>query len=384
LEVSSGIVVGQGGGSTFPSVSGRDPIDLLRERLRTFLAAPPCVVAFSGGRDSSALLALLVDEARREGLPEPLAVTARWDDDQASDESAWQEEVMSVIGASHWEIIRPGTDLDLLGEEATATLDGLGLLWPPPAYALLPMIRMARGGTFLSGEGGDEAFGLWPYGRLWSSVRNRSVPRQSDVRALLLGCSPRAVRRRRWQRNLPPYQTWLRPEAHRAMSLALADDQSDDPLRWDHYQVVSRRRRAVDLTVATLGRLCALESCTYWGPFLDEEFLASLAAWGGPFGRGDRTEVMSALFAQVLPSAILSRTTKASFAGVFWGPGSRLFAQEWDGSGLDDRLIDPVALRLAWLAPVPVYGAALPLHAAWIYRNRQTGTRPTAGPGTDP
>jgi tRNA(Ile)-lysidine synthase TilS/MesJ len=81
------MVVGQGDGHRFPVDSGSHPASALRAIARSVLATPPCVVAFSGGRDSSALLALLVDEARRAGLPEPVAVTARWDEDEASDES---------------------------------------------------------------------------------------------------------------------------------------------------------------------------------------------------------------------------------------------------------------------------------------------------------
>jgi hypothetical protein len=377
LEVAAGMVVGQGRGPRFAADPRVGPLGVLRQRAISLLASPPCVVAFSGGRDSSALLAVLIDVARREGLPEPIAVTARWDEDAASDESAWQEEVATTVGLREWEIIRPGTDLDLLGEQATSALTHLGLMWPAPAYALRPMMRLAKGGSFVSGEGGDEAFGLWPYGRLWSTLRKGQVPRSGDLRTLALGCAPRPLRRRRWEHNLPPYQTWLRPEALRHMAVALADDQADDPLTWGHYQVVSRRRRAMDLTVRTLEGLSALEHSTYVGPFLDERFLAALAAWGGPLGRGDRTEVMISLFEGVLPDPVLTRVSKASFGGVFWGPSSRRFAEEWDGSGLAGELVDADALRAAWRAPVPVYGSALPLQAAWLFdHHRRQATVP--------
>jgi asparagine synthase (glutamine-hydrolysing) len=366
LEVASGVVVGGVDGAPFPPDAGPDPMAVLARIAAEALATPPCVVAFSGGRDSSALLAVLADVARREGLPPPVAVTARWDDDEASDESIWQELVIEQVGVGDWEVIRPGTDLDLLGTGATDILDRGGLMWPPPAYALAPMIAKSDGGVFLSGEGGDEAFGLWPYGRLWSTVRSRHLPRQSDLRGLALGCSPRAVRRWRWQHNLPPYQSWLRPEAFRRVAWAMADERADDSLRWDHYQVVSRDRRAVELTERTLQSLCALAGSRFVAPFLDRPFLSSLAAWGGALGRGDRTEVMTALFAGLLPDPVLSRTSKASFGGVFWGPESRRFAEEWDGTGLDDHLVDAAALCRAWLEPVPVYGSALPLHAAWL------------------
>ncbi|MGD0391389.1 MAG: asparagine synthase-related protein [Acidimicrobiales bacterium] len=370
LEVAAGLVVGQADGPHFTADHSVHPIAALRELATTLLAIPPCVVAFSGGRDSSALLAVLLDVARLEGLDEPIAVTARWDDDEASGESAWQEEVVRAIGVDRWEIIRPGTDLDLLGDEAAGVLDRLGLVWPAPAHALIPMIRLAAGGVFLSGEGGDEAFGLWPYGRLWADIRARRVPRRSDLCSLALGCTPRALRRRHWQRSQPPYQTWLQPSALARLAEDQAEDQADDPLRWDRYQVVSRRRRATELTLGTLERLCALHSSRFAAPFTDERFLSALAAWGGPLGRGDRTAVMTALFSDVLPGTVVARTSKASFGAVFWGPACRRFAEEWDGTGLSPELVDPEALRRAWLAPVPVYGAALPLHAAWLYERR--------------
>jgi asparagine synthetase B (glutamine-hydrolysing) len=370
LEVASGIVVGRGTGHSFDADRRLDPIAVLRSLCRLALTKEPCVVAFSGGRDSSVLLAVLVDVAREEGLAEPIAVTARWDQDEASDERIWQEQVIRAIGIRDWQVIRPGTDLDLLGAEATWALDKLNLLWPAPAYAFLPMIRIAAGGVLITGEGGDEAFGLWPFGHLWSTLRNRHLPIQSELQAFALACCPRPLRRRIWQRRVSAYQEWLRPDAFEEVSRMLANDEADDPLRWDRYQVVSRCRRAVDLSVRTFQGISGLHGTEFVGPFLDEKFLSALAAWGGPLGKGDRTTVMTRLFADLLAGPILSRTSKASFGGVFWGPRSRKFAEDWQGSGINTELIDPEVLRREWLKPVPVFGAALPLHAAWLYERK--------------
>jgi hypothetical protein len=372
LDVAAGVVVGQGPDpfSSGDPGKGRNPSARLVSLASTLLAEPPCVIAFSGGRDSSVLLALFVD-------------VARWDDDEASDERQWQEQVVSSIGAKNWEILRPGTDLDLLGVEAVTALGRQGLMWPPPAYAFLPMIRRAAGGTFVSGEGGDEAFGLWPHARFWSAVRHRRIPVRADLAAAVVGCAPRGYRRYRWERALPPYQSWLQPGALAAFGRQLADDQADDPLWWNRYQQVSRRRRAVGLTLATLDGLCASHGTRYSAPLLDTGFLQALGAWGGYRGRGDRTGVMIQLFGDLLPATVLSRTSKASFGGVFWGPESRQFAEEWDGSGLDSRLVDVEALRQAWLSPVPVYGSALPLHAAWLYNHApRAADLGAAGSGT--
>ena len=54
------------------------PREAMERVLREALQRAPCIVAFSGGRDSSAVLALAVDLARREGLQEPLPVTRRF------------------------------------------------------------------------------------------------------------------------------------------------------------------------------------------------------------------------------------------------------------------------------------------------------------------
>ncbi len=89
---------------------------------------------------------------------------------------------------------------------------------------------------------------------------------------------------------------------------------------------------------------------------------------------------MKAVFSPLLDDAILSRRSKATFGDVFWGPESRQFAKDWDGKGLDPRWVDAVALRAAWLEPKPVYGAALPLQAAWLARQeRSTGSTTPGG-----
>ena len=373
LEVASGRIVGPGGGPLLRPDPTEHPTGVLRDQARTLLASPPCIIAFSGGRDSSAILAEFMHVARSEGLPDPIPATARWDDDEASDEREWQEHVIGIVGAKEWEIVKPGSDLDLLGPQATGTLERVGLMWPAPAYVNLPLIRLASGGSFVSGEGGDEAFGLWEYGRLTTTLRNHHLPRRSDLRALARGCLPRPVRRLRWRKSLEEFETWLRPEARAAFTDALVEECAAEPLRWDRYQAFSRRSRAKDLTQQTFDELCSRHGARFAAPFLQRPFLASLAAWGGALGKGDRTAVMTALFSETLPGPVLSRTSKATFGGVFWGPASRRFASEWDGSGVDGSLVDTEALRRAWLEPLPVFSSALPLHAAWLHGQSSRG-----------
>jgi predicted phosphoadenosine phosphosulfate sulfurtransferase len=52
---------------------------VLEELILPVLQRPRCVIGFSGGRDSSSLLALGTHLARREDLPMPVAFTFRYD-----------------------------------------------------------------------------------------------------------------------------------------------------------------------------------------------------------------------------------------------------------------------------------------------------------------
>lgn len=368
LDVASGVVLGCVDVKDHESAPepASSPIDVLQDEACRLLESGPCVVAFSGGRDSSALLAVFTSVARRFGLAEPVAATLRWEGDASSDESEWQEQVVRSLGISQWEVIRPAEDLDLLGPEATAALSKHGLLWPPPAYAICPMLRRASGGTLISGEGGDETFGLWPYAKVWASLSARRRPPVRELAKLAAGFTPLTLRRALWRWREPPYQDWLTPGARRTYGRALSTEMATDPVWWDDYLAVMRRSRSITLGLETMTWLAGEEGARFVTPFHNPAFLDAMARLGGRRGMGGRTSIMTALFSDLLAPAILTRATKASFGGVFWGPASRQFARTWTGEGFDPSLVEVERLRAAWLAPTPVAGSALPLHAAWL------------------
>ena len=62
---------------------------------------------------------------------------------------------------------------------------------------------------------------------------------------------------------------------------------------------------------------------------------------------------MTSLFGDLLPEDVLDRRTKASFDGAFWNEPSRAFARRWDGSGVDDDVVDVDALRAEWSKESP-------------------------------
>src|SRR5690606_14138811 len=101
-------------------------------------------------------------------------------------------------------------------------------------------------------------------------------------------------------------------------------------------------------------------------PLQDPRFVSALAHDGGAWGFRGRTDTMRFLFGDLLPDAVLSRRSEASFNGSRFGDGERDFAAGWDGSGVDDRLVDVRLLRDLWLGERPPGVTGLLLHQAWL------------------
>ncbi len=369
LDVASGVVLGNVARPEWPPVDD-DPLEVLFEEARRVLERGRCVVAFSGGRDSSAVLATILHVARKDGFEDPLALTARWPGNEDADESAWQEHVAQELSLKHWEIVTPGTDFDLLGPISTGLLREHGLLWPAPVAAMLPMIDAAADGVLVTGEGGDEVFGTWSLATAWDRLR-RGQLRLRGLRAVAGAAMPKWHRRRRARAIARPYQTWLTPEAQAVQLSALAAEHvAVAPTWWPEYLSEVGAERGLRFSARTMAALCESRGSSFAAPLLAPAFLAALARRGGRLGLGDRTSAMRAVFATLLSDDILSRSSKATFGAVFWGPASRQFAKDWDGGGIDASWVVPEALRAAWSAPTPVYGAALPLQAAWLAGDR--------------
>ena len=137
-----------------------DPRSALERIIRTALLRPPCGVAFSGGRDSSLVLAVATHVARRDGLPDPIPITKVFPDAPGSDETEWQELVLRHLGLSDWIRLEFTDELDLVGELAGPNLLQYGILWPPTIHADAPVIATVPNGSLLDGEGGDEVLGV--------------------------------------------------------------------------------------------------------------------------------------------------------------------------------------------------------------------------------
>jgi asparagine synthase (glutamine-hydrolysing) len=102
LEISSGFVVPTRRPShALPPVPGSVRA-AFEAALLPALRRAPCLVSFSGGRDSSAVLAVAAHVARREGLPLPIPATIHFPHAGGTQETEWQEQVIGHLGLEDW------------------------------------------------------------------------------------------------------------------------------------------------------------------------------------------------------------------------------------------------------------------------------------------
>jgi asparagine synthase (glutamine-hydrolysing) len=348
---------------------GKGPREALERRLRDELARGRCVVALSGGRDSSAVLALAAEVARREGLAPPAAVSLSFPG-LPTDESVWQEQVVRAAGVDEWERVAIADELDFVGPVAGPLLRRLGLLYPAHAHLYAPILERARGGTVLTGIGGDEAVEAWRFERLAAALRGQRRPDRADARSLALWALPRPLRRAALLRLSHERLPWLSDEGRLAYRAARAASQAAAPRLWPASVALSAGRRGVALTQAALDRLAEALGARIAHPLLDPDWLAALSASGGTLGPGGRERLWPRLFGGLLPGLALRRPDKADYHGVYFAGPSREFAENWDGTGLSGGLVDPERLRATWRSEWWCHTPGLLQQALWLARAR--------------
>jgi hypothetical protein len=355
------------------STSGRarsktSPLEALERILLQALLQPPCIIGFSGGRDSSALLAVATHVARREGLAPPIPVTKIYPDVPASDESEWQELVVRWLGVDEWVRHEYHDELDLLGPAATQSLRDHGLLWPGTVHNRAPTLEVAKGGCYVDGEGGDEILGefrITPLKQIVARVRPLDRRARRDAIAAL---APSPFRRGYAARTIARSfdRTWLRPEVADWYKNSWLADMLGESMLYPRAVRQTGGRRAVKVAMANLDAVGRALDVTYVHPFYDTGFLAALGAFGGHLGFVSRTETMRALFSGLLPDELNARDGKVYFNNAFIHGHSRAFLDQWDGTGLDDDLIDPEALREVWRREWIHSGTFQLMQAAWL------------------
>lgn len=369
LEFCSGMVFGRRRTPalpTDPSSSASSVREVLEELLLPAVSRPPCLVAFSGGRDSSAILAMATLVARRHGLEDPVPITFRYDQHPRTWEREWQEQVVRHLGLGKWEVISVRSEFDALGPMAREALRRHGLYWPPNAHAMVPLLQASADGALVTGNGGDEVFTSLVHVREMSvSQTFRALPLRRALVAVPVSFLPAPVRiRLQYHRGLR--LRWLRPAARReVMRRFLAKPVQRIPGQ-GHYLERLNDSRYLELSrgiFAALARDAGVRLCE---PFEDLRFFKAVLAEQPRDGFPSRNAGLEAFFGDLLPREVAQRTTKAHFTEVFWGPDSQDFAKRWDGTGLDHSLIDPDKLRREWSKPRPDFRSLTPLQAAWL------------------
>jgi hypothetical protein len=366
LERAVGTPLGVEAGTAPVEPSTREtPWNALVEAFASVLAQPPVLLAFSGGRDSSLLLAAAVECSHRHGLPPAVPITYRNAAAPEMEEDAWQQLVIEHFAVADWERVDGLDELDFLGPIAREAIARHGVRFTPNGHFVVPLARRVRGGTLILGLGGDELFAGWRWRERADVLARRARPAPSTIGTVLLGGAPRPARRAFFSlRTAGLDAPWLTAETRRLLAVAAGEEQ-DQPLRWDRFVGWSVARRRLTVTLDTLHSLVRGEGAQLSLPFLDPRFLSALAGAGGAHGWSGRAETMAAVADGHLPRQTIERRGKAVFDEVYWGGESRRFAERWSGALPRPDLVDARRLRDEWLGERPRYRAALLLQLAW-------------------
>jgi hypothetical protein len=364
LEIAGGWVSGYEP-QPFPAGVHDEPRRVLDRMLLPWLERSPCLIAFSGGRDSSVLLAGAVALARRESMPEPVPITLSYPGVAQTLEGEWQRLVLDHLGVRARIVLTVHDEHDPLGPVGVPVLRRYGVVWPPNFTPTWRLLDQARGGVLLTGEGGDELFGHTRITPLTNVLRRRGRVPRVMYRDSLHALAPAAIRRRVAMRRryvLP----WLRPEAEDLLSRRATADAAAFALHAGRNTWQFAVRRSARLSYRTMRTMGADIGTTYVQVFAEPELVASVAATGGFWGWTGRTATMRALFSDLLPPQVLSRRTKAQFERAVFTGYSREFARTWSGDGVDQDLVDPEALRDVWLSDTPHAPSMSLLQQAWL------------------
>lgn len=331
------------------------------------------VVEFSGGCDSSLVLAAATRVRRAAGLPDPVPLTYRFSGVPEAEESTEQELMVRHLGLREWVRLDRSHTFDLLGAQATDSLRTHGLLWPATVHPRGAVLRqLPPGSVLLSGEGGDESLGArrvrWLAEAVRHVVRGRHLPPGHVLGPAARSLLPVPLRRRALEREIDDLYApdWLDQDLRTDLIGQAAALDAAEPLRpsqWADHHLSSPR---VALGMAMLRSYAAAHAIRYEAPLLDRTFMdACTAAIAWHEYRG-RTFVLRHHFGDLLPPEIVERTTKATFNRSYFGPSAREFAERWTGAGVPEG-VDENWLRRHWIEADVIHGGtAMLLHHAWL------------------
>ena len=367
LEIACGLVIeGEPHAPKLARAASAPPRVAIDDAIRRALRQPPCLVSFSGGRDSAAILAAAAALARREGLDLPIPATHRFPGAPATHEDDWQEQVVGHLGLRDWMRITVTDELDSVGPVAQAVLRRHGVLWPFNAHLHVPLFERAAGGSLLTGVGGDELLGPQRWRAAQALLAGRVRPRARHVRTVGLALAPAPARREVLARRHEIRWPWLHPHVDALINRRRADWVARTPRRWNAGVGWWWQSRTRAVLAQTLSLLAGDARTLVVQPFLEPAVLGCAAAHFGVRGPVDRTTAMRAVFGDVLPDPVLARRSKATFNEAFFSDHSRAFAGAWNGAGVDASLVDPERLAAVWTAARPDPRSFSLMQAAWL------------------
>lgn len=367
FEIATGMVIGSvDDAPELPHSRGQSTLQELEHEILPALLRPPCLVSFSGGRDSSAVLATAAALARREGLSPPIPVTNVFPDLSDTDERLWQEQVVRHLGLSEWLRIEHADELDLIGPYAQRVSRRHGLVWPFNVHFHLPLLDAARGGSLLTGIGGDELFATATRDPIATLLAGRRRPEPRDIARVALAVAPHALRRRVIARREPLTFPWLGRRAGRSVAASAADWGATQPRNLRARMAWVRNSRYLEVATAALELVATDTNVQLVHPLLGVRVWAQLAALGHPIGFESRSDGMRQVFGAVLPDQLCLRASKARFDDVFWNRPTREFVQSWDGTGVREEWVDAAALQEHWRQERPWANSFTLLQAAWL------------------
>lgn len=339
----------------------RTPRQAMEDVILEALLAGPCAVMFSGGRDSSVILAIALHVARREGLPLPTPVTQRYPGAPESLEDEWQAAVVDHLGVENWERVDCTGQHEVFGSRAQAAIRRRGVILPPlwwtstlpPALGGVDPATSGGNppiaGSVMTGLGGDEVFP--GSSRPWlASARARRRPALRRTHEVLLEAAPRRIRKAaEVRRRLTEPMPWILPATMRRLAEVSAENAVAEPVRYDRMMEwlwADRDLRAVRAGITLGVRESGAQLVT---PFCDPRVMAALARRWGPAHPISRGSGLHDLAGDLLPQETLRRRSKADFGAAFYGAESAAWMEAWDGSGVDEDRVDGRALREVFL-----------------------------------
>jgi asparagine synthase (glutamine-hydrolysing) len=286
-----------------------------------------------------------------------------------TDESEWQELVLRHLRITEWErLVYVEGEADLIGSAATESLRQIGLVWPPALHTKERVWKAGSGGFLLTGEGGDEIFGIRRVTPITGLLRRKVGSRRRALRMAARALTPRPIRRRSTTSEIRETTSipWLTPLAEAAFRDLLVSDALVEPLPWGSSIISLLRRRGARKGLNNLAAAAAAFDTTVVDPLLDPGFVFALAKFGGFLGFPGRSVATQALFGHLLPEALITRQEKVYFNTVLFSESSKRFAASWDGEGVDTDLVVPDQLKRAWESDMPHAASASSLQAAWL------------------